>query len=85
MKKLINIVLAAGLTSGAAILPAAAQQGRFEQPAGYAGSVTDAYQGTREQVSPPVREGRNITLQGQSTIGVEPYIARSIEQNARSR
>lgn len=76
---------AAGIANTALIGTALAEGRDPAEKAGYEAALRSAgeaapHLGYRAQVI----EGRNAYVQAPSTMNVEPYIQRSIEQNARS-
>lgn len=76
MRNLIMSLFAGALVAGATFVPAHAAMGDIREA---------PHHSLNRVVAPlsPVREGRNVTINGSSNFGLEPYIARSIEQNAR--
>lgn len=83
MKTTIFALASAGalLLGSAAAADAAGRDGTWND--GWRQSITN---GERQPSQPPVTEGRNAASDPQVQVqGVEPYIARQIESNGRSR
>ncbi len=72
--------------SAAGLVNSALADGRDPaEKAGYDAAVRSASEATANgRAYAPVIEGRNAYVQQPSTMNVEPYIQRQIEQNARS-
>lgn len=72
--------------SAAGLVNTALAEGRDPvEKAGYDAAVRSASEArVNGGAGAPVIEGRNVYVQKPSTANVEPYIQRSIEQNARS-
>lgn len=82
MKKLI-IASATALILGVAALSSAQAQTMTTQQPSYNAAPQGANNWSETNTSRPVVEGRNVYAP-ETSPNVEPYIARSIEQNARS-